>query len=159
MKYRIELKYGVLISLLLLLWLSLEFMVGLQDTYIAYHAYVAMLFLIMPVLVTRHALHERLDEAGKLSFKQAFTSAMIITLITTVLAAPVQLIFHYVINPDFFDTMIQYAVVHYRQTPTEAARYFNLSSYVMQSVTGTLVVGTVVSLLLAYFVSDKKKTS
>lgn len=155
MRYRIELKYGVMISLLSLLWLSLEFMVGFHDIHIAHHPYVSLLSLIIPVLVMRHALQERKIESGQLTFRQAFTSAMIITFITTMLAAPVQLVFHKIVNPDFFMNMIEYAVTQRKLSPNEAARYFNFGNYAMQSVTGSLVVGTVVSMLLAYFASKK----
>src|SRR5690349_12287643 len=39
----IEFRYAVLISLLTLLWLILEYVLGLQDRYIAFQSYVSLL--------------------------------------------------------------------------------------------------------------------
>lgn len=154
---RIELKAAMLISLLMLLWLSLEFMVGLHDVFIAYHPYVTMLALIIPVVVTRYALLSKKEEQnGHITYRQAFVSGLIIALMCTVLAVPMHYIFHYLINPDFFDNMIHYAVANKKSTPEQAAQYFNFQSYLMQSIGGTIIFGLLVAVIAAYFVRTKQ---
>jgi hypothetical protein len=157
MKLRIELKAAMLIALLILLWLALEFMVGLQDQFIAYHPYVTIIALVIPVIVTRKALITKRDGElhGNITFAQAFKSGVTIALLSAVLAVPTQYIFHYLINPDFFDSMIKYAVANGKSTPEQAANYFNFHSYLLQSVLGTLVVGALVALVLAYMLRTK----
>ena len=157
MKLRIELKAAVLITLLMLLWLALEFMIGLQDQFIACHPYVTMVTLVIPVIISRMALFTKRDKElhGSISFWQAFKSGIIIALLSTLLAIPTQYIFHYLINPDFFDAMIKYAVANRKSTPEQAANYFNFQSYLLQSVGGTMVTGVVIALISAYMLRTK----
>ena len=150
MSIKIEFRYAILTSLCTLLWLILEYTVGLHDTYIAWHPYVTMLAIIIPIITYRLALIEKLEEKGKLSFKDAFISGLIMTIFATVLAIPIQLIFHKVINPDFFANMINYAVTHGKETLEQAAQYFNLKTYLIESTLGTLLIGIIISLILAF---------
>ena len=63
---------------------------------------------------------------------------------------PVQLGFHKLINPDFFETMILYTSRHSKQTLEQAAMFFNLRSYIAESVLTTFLIGNMVSLILAF---------
>jgi len=157
--FRIEIKYAVLISLLMLLWLSIEFMVGLhEDPLIQYHRYVTMLALIIPIVSARMAVRDKLDLLnGKISFKQAFLTGFLIAFFAAVLSIPSQVIFHKLINPDFFDNMINYSAkragslqMDMSKARQEAEMYFNLTSYIIQSGLGTLVFGTVIAAVMAW---------
>lgn len=156
--FRIEIRYAVLITLLMLLWLSLEFMVGLHDQYIQYHPYITMFALIIPIVCARMAIRDKLDMLnGKITFREAFMTGFLVAFFAAVLAVPSQVIFHKLINPDFFDNMVDYAskraenlnmdVVKARQ---DAEMYFNLTSYIIQSGLGTLVFGTIVAAIMAW---------
>jgi len=155
---RIETRYAVLISLLMLLWLAVEFMIGLHDSYIQYHPYVTLLAIFIPIICSRMAIMEKTEMLnGKISFKQAFTTGFLIAFFAAVLAIPSQVIFHKLINPDFFDSMIAYAGkraeglnMDRAKAVEEAKMYFNLTSYIIQSGLGTLVIGTLISLFMAW---------
>lgn len=159
MSLKIEIRYAVLITLLMLLWLSLEYMIGLHDQYVEYHPYVTMLSIGIPVFCIMKALKDVQDEELRpLTFRQAFMVGFIITMMAAVLAIPTQLIFHQLINPDFFQNMKDYAVKHAAEMNEDldkakrnADLYFNLTSYVLQSVIGTFISGTLISLVLAWF--------
>lgn len=155
---RIEIRYAVLISLLTLLWLSIEFMVGLQDVYAPYYPVAYWLSLIViPAIAIRMGVNEKSDYLdSRITFKQAFSSGFLIAFFAAVLTIPVQLIFHKLINPDFFDTMISYAVVHAEnlkqnaiEAREEAGLYFNLTTSIIQSGLGMLVSGTIIALITA----------
>ena len=62
MSIKIEFRYAILTSLCTLLWLILEYTVGLHDNYIAWHPYVTMLAIIIPIITYRLALIEKLEE-------------------------------------------------------------------------------------------------
>ena len=157
MNLRIEIRYAVLISLLMLLWLSLEFMIGLHDTFIDYHPYVTMLALIIPVVCSRLALTAKKEELNnKLTFKQAFATGFLTSLFAAILSIPVQLTFHFLINPDFFDNMIANSVkhaelmkMHVAQAKLQAQQYFSLNSYIVMSFFGTLIFGTIIAFVMA----------
>ena len=140
----------------MLLWLSLEYMVGLQDTYIAFYPYVSLLSVVIPVVCYRMALKEKIEKLGKLTFKQAFISGLIITLFTCLLAVPVQLVFHKFINPDFFETMIQYSAKSSKLPIETAAMFYNIGSSIIESVLFTIVTGIIISLVFALWMRTEK---
>ena len=157
--YRIEIRYAVLITLLMLLWLCLEFMVGLhEEPLIKFHPYVTMFALIIPIVSVRLALRDKLEMLnGKMSFKQAFITGFLIAFFAAVLAVPGQVIFHKMVNPDFFDNMIDYAAnragtlqMDMTKARQDAEMYFNLTSYIVQAGLGTLVFGTLIATIMAW---------
>lgn len=157
MKLPLELRYALLISFSMLLWLAVETLVGLHDKYINLHPIVTMFALLIPIVFSRMAVKEKKDQlGGEISFKQALITGLIITSITALLAVPSQIIFHKWINPDFFDNMIAAAVAH-GQSATEASKYFNLTSYMVQSAFGTLLFGSVIALIVAFVMRTKSK--
>lgn len=162
MNFRIELRYAMLISLLMLLWLSGEFMIGFQDNpqLIPFHPVVSFFSIIIPVVcgwLTVRDKREMLDD--KITFGQAFVAGFVTTAFAAMLSIPVQLVFHYFINPDYFITMINFAVEQKKATYDAAQVYFNLKSYIFQSVLGTLVVGSMVALVMAWRMSTPKPQS
>lgn len=164
MSLKIALRYAVLISLLMLLWLSLEYMVGLHDRLAAFHPYVTLLSLAIPVYCLRKALNDLQDEEPRpLTFRQALVTGLLITFFSAVLAVPTQIIFHQLINPDFFQNMKEYAVQRAISLHEDADKarqaaemYFNLGSYLTQSVFATLLGGGILSLLMAWYKTRRR---
>src|ERR1019366_8209226 len=116
MNIKIEFRFAVLNSLLTLLWLCTEYLIGLQDKYIVFHPYVSVFSILIPFLCIRLALIEKADLLfQKISFKQAFICGFILTLFATIFSIPVQMAFLKLINIDFLDNMIAYAVQHGKQ--------------------------------------------
>ena len=151
MSLRIELRYAILSALILLLFLILEFVAGFQDTLIAYHPYVSLLAFIIPAFTYRMALIEKIEQKfGKLTLAQAGFCGLMTTLFFCILVIPVQLAFHQLINPDFFSNMILYAIKTGKQTPEHAALFFNLKTYIIESVLGFFVVGLIISVILGF---------
>jgi hypothetical protein len=152
MKLKIEFRFAVLASLLTLLWLTTEFVSGIQDKFIVIQPYVSLLgvVILIPLICFRLALKEKIEEFGRLTFRQAFLTGFIITIFTCILMVPTQLAFHRLINPDFFETMIQYTAKNSKISVEAAALFFNLKSYLIQAVLYNLVAGTIIALILAW---------
>jgi uncharacterized protein DUF4199 len=152
MNIKIELRYAILTALVFLLWLIIEYVVGLQDTYIVFYPLASIVMaVVIPIVTYRLALIEKLEQKyGKLTFGQAFASGFLITIFSGILAVPVLLGFHQLINPDFLETMILYSSTHSKQSIEQVAMFFNLKNYIAESVFLTMVVGTLVSLVLAF---------
>lgn len=91
-----------------------------------------------------------------MSYKQGFISGLIITLIVALLSPLSQYITSEFITPEYFPNVINYAVESGKMTQTEAESYFNLKSYLIQSVIGALVMGVVTSAIVAIFVKSKR---
>ena len=67
-----------------------------------------------------------------------------------------QIIFHKAIAPEFFPNMIEYSVSKGNSREV-AENYFNLSSYILQSIFGTLSFGVVISAIVALILQTKNK--
>jgi len=152
MSIKIEFRYAVLNSLLVLLWLILEYTIGLQDAFISWHPYMTLIItFVIDIATYRMALNEKIEQKfGKLSFGGAFMSGLLITIFACILTIPLQLGFLKLVNPDFFQTMLLYTTKTSKITLEEAARYINLNAYMMDSVIETFIFGIITSLVLAF---------
>ncbi len=147
---RIEFRAAVLISLLTLLWLSIEYAIGLQDRFIAIYPFVTLLSIVIPVYCYRKAFTEKsMQLHGNLNFKQGFISGLGITFFTSLLCILVQIAFVKGINPDFISTMLDHAVSDAHQRPEVAAAFINTQAYVIGSVLLTFVSGLFITLILS----------
>jgi FtsH-binding integral membrane protein len=155
----IEIRYAFFISASTFIWLMLEYLLGFQDEYVSFHPVVSMVVLIFPIAFTFVALRKKRDEyyEGVITFGQAFQSGIIIAIICAVFTVPIQYIFHYAINPRFFDVMIEESIKkainngkNFTDARQQAEAYFNITSYIIQSVVGTLIIGLLLSALFSW---------
>ena len=153
-----ELKWGVIFSVMGLVWLTLEYLVGLHGKFIAWHPYLTNLVAIPSVIVMVLAiLEKRRVLGGAISFKQAFLCGFGVSLVVAVLSPISQFIFHRLINPGYFENAIRYGVAAGKTTLADAQAFFNLPSYMLQSVFAAIIIGTITSLVIAAMI--KKEAS
>lgn len=150
MKLRIEFRYATLNSLLVLLWLSTEYMIGLQDKFISIYPYVSVFALIIPAICIRFAISDKTDEQyDKITFGQALKTGLIVTAFSAILTVFTQLLFIQVINIDFLDNMANYAINHGQPAGVVKA-VFSPGFYLLESAIFTLVFGFIISLILSW---------
>jgi hypothetical protein len=147
MKYDIELKYGLGITLASLLWLTAEMLVGLHDQYIELHPTVTFVGILVPIAGAVYGtLERRTKTSGVFTWQTALVYGLVRTAIVTVLAVPAQYVFHTFINPNFFAQAIAFT----EQTGyADSEAYFSLTSYMRQAVLGSLILGVILSVALA----------
>lgn len=157
--YLIEIRYAFFISAVTFIWLMLEYLLGFQDEYVSYHSLVSKLALVIPIAFTFAALRQKREEYydGVISFRQAFQSGALIAIICALLMIPIQYVFHYMINPRFFDVMIEESIKdgikngkNLTEARQQAEAYYNITAYVIQSVIGTLVIGFLLAAILGW---------
>jgi len=154
---KLEIKYALIYSLITLAWLLLEFLFGLHTTYIEYHPIVTMFALIPTILVYRKFFLDKKKSLGNsITLLDAIKSGLLLTVFIAILSPIMLFIFHYVINPSFFDSMIKYSVENKKATFEQATDYFNFNSYLQMTVAGGLFIGTLISVISALIVRDKK---
>src|SRR5690606_39390738 len=100
--YQLEIKWGVIFTIALILWALLERLVGLHSTYIALHPTLTMLFAIVAIAIYVVALRSIRATRPEFTYKHAFISGGIITLVVTVLSPLTQWFIHHIVTPDFF---------------------------------------------------------
>ncbi|MFN8276654.1 MAG: DUF4199 domain-containing protein [Chitinophagales bacterium] len=160
-KFPIVLKWALIAGFGSLLWLLFEKVVGLHSTYIAYHPYISMMGLLIPIYCIRATMVEQRESmGGYISYMQAFLAGLAGVLVVAALNPPIQWVFHHYINPDFFTNMINYSVEHATEMGTtpekaraQATGYFTLRSYMIQSAVGALLFGLVVSAISALVIT------
>ncbi len=139
-------------------WLALEKLLGFHDVYIQYHTYFANLVLIPNIFIFNRAISGyRKSIGGTITYLQAFGFGLICT-VFIVLFSPLALwVFETILNPNFYQSMIQYLVTQKHENQAETAKYFNHENYRNMMIYGNIVQGAVLSAIIAFF-SSKKRT-
>ncbi|TBW26486.1 DUF4199 domain-containing protein [Gramella sp. KN1008] len=155
-KFSIEIKWGIIFSIISLLWMFLEKGLGWHDEHIAKHAIYTNLFAIVAIVIYFLSLLDKRKNFynGKMNWTQGFISGIIISVVVAILSPLAQYITHELITPDYFKNAIAHAV-EIGRSKEDAEAYFNLTSYMLQSFFFALTVGTVTSAIVALFVRRK----
>jgi uncharacterized membrane protein YGL010W len=154
---KIEIKWAIIFTLMMLLWMLLERLAGLHGENIEYHPIVTNFVAIPAIVIYVLALLDKRKNyfAGKLTYKQGFLTGLIMTLFVTALSPLSQILTVSVITPEYFSNMIEYSVEQGKMTQEAAETTFNLNSYLLQTVIFTPVMGIVTTAIVAIF-SRKK---
>ena len=156
-KFTIEFKWAVIFTIISLLWMVLERLVGLHDKYIDKHAIYTNFFALPAILIFVFALLDKRKNFynNKMSWIDGFLSGLVIAVIITVFSPLAQYITIKIISPEYFSNVIKYSVELGKMSQQEAEDYFNLSNYMMQSAVGGLLMGAITSAIVAVFVRKK----
>lgn len=154
---KIEIKWALLFSLMMLLWMLLEKTAGLHSRHIDKHAIFTNFVAIPAIAMYVLALLDKRKNAynGFMSYRQGVISGLILTAIITVLSPLTQYITSTLITPDYFSNVIAYAVRTGKMTQEAAEAYFNLKSYLIQVLIGTPIMGIITTLVVALFTRKK----
>lgn len=154
----IEIKWAIIFILMSLAWMVLEKSLGWHDVHIDQHAVYTNIFAIPAILVFVFALRDKKKNyyKGVISYKQAFLSGLIISVIIMVFTPIAQYITLEYITPDYFANVIEYSVSSGELTQQEAEDWFNLQSYIVQATIGALIMGVITSAIVAIFIKSKK---
>lgn len=155
--FKIEIKWALIFSVVSLLWIMLEKLVGLHDEFISKQLIYTNFFAIPAILVFILALKEKKKKyfSGKMSWSQGFVTATIISLGISILSPIIQYLSFALISPNYFENAIQNAVNLKSMSELNAKAYFNLKSYIIQGFLGGISTGIVIGGIVAYFLQTK----
>lgn len=155
--YQIEIKWGVIFFAASLLWMYFEKLMGWHDVLIAKHAIYTNFFGLIAIAIYFFAIHDKRKNffRGKMSWRQGFVSGVILSIVIALLSPIGQLITHYLISPEYFENAIESSVERNAMKQEDAEAYFNLSSYIVQSIAGALMMGVVTSAIVALVLRKK----
>jgi hypothetical protein len=153
MQIKTEIKWAAMLWMATLLWMVFEKGMGWHSSQISKHALFTNLYDIGFIVFFVFALKDKRtsDYGGKMDWKQGFVSGLVITILMTAISPLTQLIIHRIISPEFFPNMIKYAVENGFLGQEQAESTFNLKSYILQNLFGTMTLGVVASAIGAYF--------
>lgn len=154
---KIEIKWGILFVLVGLIWMVFEKAMGWHDVHIDKHETYTLF--MAPIAISIYVLalldKKRNFFGGKMSYKQGFIAGLIITLVVFLLSPLSQYITSTYITPDYFNNAIDYSVSSGKMERQAAEDYFNLKSYMMQSMIGAAIMGLITAAIVAFFVRTK----
>jgi hypothetical protein len=156
----IEIKWAFIFVFMMLAWMLLEKSLGWHDELIDQHSSFTNLVAIPSIIIYVFALLDKKKNYydGQMSYKNGFLSGVIISVIVAILSPFTQYITVESITPDFFNNMIEFSVSSGALNQEEAEAWFNLKSYMIQSVIGALVMGVITSAIVAIFTKSKKQS-
>ena len=156
---KIEIKWALIFSIVVLVWMLLEKLSGLHSEYIDYHLYLTNLFVIPAVWIMVLALKDKKKNFynGQITYKQGLISGIILTVFITLLSPITQWITSFVITPEYFPNVIKRSVeLGYYSTTAEAEANFNYENYAVQGMIGSLVMGVITTAIAMIFIRSKK---
>lgn len=154
--FKIEIKWALIFIVISLVWMGIENLAGLHTVHIDKHMYFTNLFAIPAIAVYVLALRDKRSNFynGTMTWRQGFISGLLITVIVALFSPLTQLITHKIIAPSYFANAIEYGT-SIGQDPETLSAYFNLKSYIMQSIFGALSMGIVTAAAVAWFMKRK----
>lgn len=152
-KFKIEMKWALIFSIMVLIWVILERLTGLHDEHIDQHHIFTNFMAIPAIAIYVFALLDKRKNFyhGVMTYKQGFVTGLIITLIVTVLTPVTQYITVTIISPDYFTNVIPYVISEGKMTQDEAQNYFNMESYIFYGLIGALIMGIITTVIVAIF--------
>ncbi len=161
--FKIAFKYGILIVLFSLIWIGLEYVVGVHTDYVEFHPLITLLTLVIPLMLIYFGIREaQKSSISYFSYGDAFKAGFAITLVVAVLNPLLQWLCYALVFPGFFETLQANAEaqqlslgVDLEVARGQLAGQYSLGSYLWQSFIGTLVGGIIISAIIAIFVRDK----
>lgn len=153
----IEIKWAVIAIALSILWIFLEENLGFYDVNIKWQPLFSMLigFVVIPLYYLAIRDKKKNYYMGIITWKQGFFTGLIITFFIMLSSPLCQYISHNFIAPDFFEKAIAHAVSSKRMTQSDAEAYFNLNSYITQTVSMMLSFGVMISGIVSYLLKSK----
>ena len=152
-KIKIEIKWAIIFTIMVLVWMFMEKLTGLHSDHIDKHPIYTNFIFIPTIIIYVLALLDKRknDYNGIMTYKQGLISGLTITLIVTILSPLIQFISSTIITPDYFSNVIKYVVSEGIKNQIEAENYFNLKNYIIQALIGTPIVGIVTTAIVAIF--------
>lgn len=156
-KFAIEIKWGIIFTIIELVWVVFEKLMGWHDELIAMHATLTNFFAVLAILIYVLALLNKRKKFynGKMTWSQGFISGLKIAIIIAILSPLSLYITTTVISTEYFPNAIEYAIESGKMNPEKAEKSFSLNNYIIQNVIGAVVMGMITSAIVALFVKKR----
>lgn len=158
-QFSIEIKWGIIFVFTGILWAILEKYLGYHDELVAKQFLFSLGFVPFAFLIYFFGLKEKKQKfyTNSINWKQSFVSGILISVVVALFSPLSQYIVLDIISPNYLENMSALAIKNNRMTENDASAYFNLKSYMIQSVYFALSTGVVTAAIVALFIRTKNK--
>jgi hypothetical protein len=155
--FSLEIKWGLIFTGMMLLWMLGERLAGLHGARIAQHAIWTNAVMVPALTIYWLALRDKRESffGGKMTWGQGFKAGAIITAVVALLTPLTQWLTANFISPDYFVNSIEYGVSSGQTTQADAEAFFNMKSFIIMSFFGSIVMGLISAAIIALFVRKK----
>ena len=156
MKFKYEIKWGLIFTVVALVWMLFEKAMGWHGPKIAVQAIYTNLFAIPAILIYILAfLDKRKNDTGPMQWKHGFFLGLGIAVVVT-LFNPLSLwIINTIISPEYFPNAINHSIDSGSLDQAQAEAYFNLKNYIIQGTIGCLLMGAATAAVVALLIRKK----
>lgn len=161
MKFKIEIKWGIIFFIVSLIWVAFEQAMGWHDENIADLNKYTFFFAIFPILIYILALLEKRNNFyhGFMTWKQGFFAGLGVTIVVTILVPLQEYIAHTYIEPDYFKNLIEYEVSNGFMTREVAEAKFNMKEFMIKALGNAPLMGILTSAIIAYFMKKEPQAA
>ena len=156
-KFKIEFKWAIYYTFLVIMWFQLEKYLGFHDKNIANHTVFTNLMYVFIFGIYIFFLIDKKKTFfnGTMTWQQGYLSGVILAIFAMILT-PFALYFSFkYVNPDFFTNMINYSVSKGMKLENAQAM-FNTTAYMIFASFGTFSFGIIFAALASSLVKTKK---
>jgi len=158
-KFTVEIKWAIIFTTVNVAWVAFEKTMGFHSEHIEKQMFFGYLFAIPTLIIYALALVEkkRTYFLGNMNWMQGVATGLFMSLFISILSPIGQYISYALVSPDFFKNAIGCATQSKQMSVTVATTYFNLKSYIIQGIVGSISSGIVTSAIVAYFLQSKSE--
>lgn len=151
-KFETEFKWAVYFMLLLFIWFYMEKLMGLHANYVRFEGIFSILILAPQAFLYHFALRQKREKyfKGNISWKQAFFSGAILTLIIAGLSPIVSYSTTAVISPEFMDNL--------RMQTGQSKDIYSANRFSTDLLFSLLSNGIVIAAIMAILIRQREKT-
>lgn len=161
--YMLEIKYAIMASGFIFLWLILELVLGAHSTNMQYYPFFVLGSLFVPAAgILMPIWRRKMYSMQGLRFEEAFKSGLIVTGILTIMLPVIYFIFFNFIGPDLFENIRSFAYSRAHRfglrpnvAMSRAEQLFNLRNYLLAGFFGMMVYGSLIAGLGGYLFRTK----
>lgn len=147
-----EFLWAIYFTLLGIVWMIIEKVIGLHDVHIDKHStYTSFFGIAATIFVVFFMRHKRKQLANENSYLELLKSGIFLSIIISILSPLSQYIIFEFITPNYFTNMKNYVTSTNAMSLEEAEKMFNFSSYIIQSTFFGLGMGILTSAIVAIF--------
>lgn len=158
-----SIKWALMGSMASLLWLVIEYVVGLHDQYIDYYPIATNFSFIVPIYTYMRTVEDAKLLHSNLDFKKAFTQCLFGVIVYTLLAPVVMFVFLKYVNPEFFPHFIQHATANAdkmgftkERAYQSAMHIYNFPFYMLQNILIVFCSGLIIGAIVSYVQTKKQ---
>lgn len=163
---RPEIKYALILGIIAMIWMPVEYLLGLHSQHFAIYLYTKNLFFLVPIFCIYKTMAEKKKlSGGTLSYEKAFLSGLFMSAMVIPFTVTGQYLYYTVINPGFFSIMIDHAVLAAHQAGenplqalADAQEKYTFTRLMIESFLGPLFGGITFSAIIGLFIRTKKNS-